>query len=203
MPLFCSWRVQVPYTKPKNLGVFAKPIWPYRYVLIYIPSLKPAVYLPSVSPPSPCFLAFFYISFRLCLVPPKLIYEQLLSLVSSYIFPCFFDYAIPPGSPFTFSPTASSAMAGNLLFGTLFTLYCIFIFFTSLFLRSGCIPSSALNTAVPVLHEHPVVSILLWFSLNCCHVYFFPALLRISRPLSHTFLAYSSFGTITFVRAHL
>ena len=46
-------------------------------------------------------------------------------------------------------------MDGNLFSGMFFTLYCHFNFLTSLFVFSGCIPSSSLNTALLVVLEHP------------------------------------------------
>ena len=46
-------------------------------------------------------------------------------------------------------------MAGNLLFGMLLTLYCHFNFLTSQYVSSGYIPSSAVNTALLVVLEHP------------------------------------------------
>ena len=46
-------------------------------------------------------------------------------------------------------------MAGNLFFGMLLTLRGHFNLLTSLFVFSGYIPCSALNTVVLVVREHP------------------------------------------------
>ena len=48
-------------------------------------------------------------------------------------------------------------MACNLFSGILFTLSCHFNFLTSLFVLSGYIPSSALNTVLLVVLEHPSI----------------------------------------------
>ena len=46
-------------------------------------------------------------------------------------------------------------MVGNLFSGIFFTLYCHFNFLTSLVVSSGYIPSSARNTVLLVVLEHP------------------------------------------------
>ena len=48
-------------------------------------------------------------------------------------------------------------MAGSLFAGIFFTLFCHFNFLTSLFVLSGYIPSSALNTVILVVLEHPSI----------------------------------------------
>ena len=73
-----------------------------------------------------------------------------------YILAYFLNYAIPPfsSSPLpcvTFSHTALSTMDGNLFFGMFLALYCHFNFLMSLFVFSGYIPSSALNTVLLVV----------------------------------------------------
>ena len=87
-------------------------------------------------------------------------------------------------------------MAGNLFSGILHVLYCHFNFLTSLFVLSGYIPNSALNTALFVVLEHPSISLAAVIcTVSSCFTNF-------ASP-SHTSPAYSNFGTITFIRNHI
>ena len=103
---------------------------------------------------------------------------------------------IPARPPAAFSHTALSTMAGNFFFGTFLTLQCYFNFLVTLFVLSGYTPSSALNTVLLVILEHLVIFVAAVIcTVSACFTNFaFP---------SHTSPAYSSFGTITFIRIHL
>ena len=138
-----------------------------------------------------------------CLVPPKLIYEQLLYLflVSSYILPSFLDYAIPPYSSSLFCYFLSYIQPCQLWLATSFLAYSLLyiaIFPFSrlyLFLR-GYIPIPALSTVLLVVLEHPgtFLAAVVCTVSSCLTNFAFP---------SHSSPAYSSFGTITLIRIHL
>ena len=87
-------------------------------------------------------------------------------------------------------------MAGNLFSGKFFTLYCPFNFPTPLFVLSGCIPSSSLNTVLLVVLEHRSI-----FLAAVICIVFSSWFTNFAFP-SHT-SAYSNFGTITFLRIHI
>ena len=149
-------------TRKRSFNVFAKSIDPCKYVFIIpiLPSI-PRMSL-RVLPIPPCFLALvflFFLSFLLqyfCLEPLKLPGGHHLFLVSPYIMSNFLNYAIPPYSSSLFCCflPAPSTMAGILFSGLFLTLYYHFDFLIYIFVLSGCIPSSALNTALLVVLEH-------------------------------------------------
>ena len=79
------------------------------------------------------------------------------SPISFHIFSTTLSHHIP-GRPFAiFSHTALSTMAGNIFSGIFFTLYYHCSFPASLFVLSGYNPSSALDTVIPVVLEHPSI----------------------------------------------
>ena len=81
-------------------------------------------------------------------------------------------------------------MAGNLFFGMFrtSTSYCHFNFLMSLFVLSGCIPSSALDTVLLVARGHLKFFLTadICTASNCFTSFAFP---------SHASPAYCSFGT--------
>ena len=88
-------------------------------------------------------------------------------------------------------------MAGNLFFsGILSTLYCRFNFLACLFVLCGYIPSSALDTVLLVVLEHPSMCLAaVTCTVSSCFTNFaFP---------SHSSPAYSNLGTTTLIRIHI
>ena len=169
----------------------------------------------SVPPLSPCFLALAFPLFKYLRVPPlspsflalafplflyvllllsctpqiSLWTVSLLPPTSFHTFSTTLSHLIPARHFVTFSHTA--VKAGNLFFGIFFTLYCHINFVTSLFVFKWVHSQFLL-----VVLEHPstflaaaICTVSSCFT-NCA----FP---------SHTSPAYSSFGTITFIRIHL
>ena len=112
--------------------------------------------------------------------------------ISFHAFSTTLSHLIPARPFVNFSHTALSAMAGNLFCGMFLTLYCHFIFLTSLVYFSGYIPSSALHAVLLVVLEHPrtFLAAVICTVSSCFTNFAFP---------SHTTSAYSSFGTITLI----
>ena len=147
---------------------------------------------------SKCFLSFTLyfstspslssiISFTYVLHPPNFSIGSTSSWSppkSFHVFSATLSHLVPARTFFIFSHTALSTIAGNIVFGIFFILYCHFIFLMSLIVLGGYIPSSALNTVFLVVVEHP--SIFLAAAIctvsSCCANFAFP---------SHTSPAYS------------
>ena len=87
-------------------------------------------------------------------------------------------------------------MTGNLFSGIFFTFYCHFNLLASLFVLSGYIPSSALNTVILVVFEHPstFLAAVIYTVSSCSTNFAFP---------SHTTRSYSHFGAITLIIIHI
>ena len=90
--------------------------------------------------------------------PSKVLYGHHLFLVSSSCV-SFLNlsttlFHLFPARPLvTFSHTALSTMAGSLVFGLFLTIYC-HLTLSRLYVSSGHIPNSALNTILLVVLEH-------------------------------------------------
>ena len=63
-------------------------------------------------------------------------------------------------------------MAGKLFSDIFLTLYCRFNFLTSLFVVTGYIPSSALNTVLLVVFEHPSIFLAAVICTVCFQVFY-------------------------------
>ena len=141
-------------------------------------------------------LAFpFYYLFYICLVPAKLRYRQYqVPLLGSPLHPSIFlDYVIPSYSSSPYCHFLSYSIINNgchLFSGVFFTLYFHFNFLTSLFVLSGYIPSSAPNTVLLVILEHPSIFLAAVIcTVSSCFTNF-------ACP-SYTSPACSNFGTVT------
>ena len=157
----------------------------------------------SVYPISPCSLALafpFLLLFILLLSCTRQTFLRTLPLLGLPNPSIFLDYVIPsyPSSTFCcFLPYSPISYGWRLLFLAYSSLYIAISTFSRFYLfSSGYIPTSSLNTVLLVVLEHPSI----FLAAVICTV--FQLFSNFAFP-SHTSPAYSSFGTITFIKIHI
>ena len=162
VPLSSFRQVQVTYTKAQ-FRRFREVHWPVKirfFSFLFLPSI------PCISPSAflipPCFVALafpFFLSLLLLLPCTFQTSRRTSPFLGFPLHPSIlFNYAIPhfSSSPFRYFLPYSSInyYCWQPLFGLFLTLYCHFNFLVYLFVLSGCITSSVLNTVLLVVPMH-------------------------------------------------